>query len=52
MAMIILNTNLVIKITISLGIILFCKMIGGSFAYILINSILENGEFEKEIKQN
>lgn len=54
----ILNTNLIIKITIALGIILFCKMISGSFSYILIKmfnlkkdkNTIKNNAFYKPIK--
>lgn len=54
----ILNTNLIIKTTISLGIILFCKMISSSFSYILIKVFnlkkdknkIKNNAFYKPIK--
>lgn len=54
----ILNTNLIIKMAIALGIILFCKMISGNFAYILIKmfnlkkdkNTIKNNAFYKPIK--
>lgn len=55
----ILNTKLIIKIAIAFGIILFCKMIGGSISYILIKifnfkekdkSKIKNTAFYKPIK--
>lgn len=55
----ILNTRLLLKIAIALGIILFCKVISGSIAYTLINMFhlkeknktkLKNNAFYKPLK--
>lgn len=54
----ILNINLIAKIVISFGIILFCKMIAGHFAYILIKifnfkknkNAIKNNAFYQPIK--
>lgn len=48
----ILNTNLIIKLAISLGIILFCKMFSSGVAYILIKIFHFKEKNRNKIKNN